>query len=280
MARHNTRLDRVGKQYLPEGFDLAVDRSKEAEEVTTKVSVWKDKTNRMDLKGFDTPDAREARVSSVVKDIKGIAGRTTSGEDAILEEPERFVRPDQKAGNLLHQHKDEIYNFESFKRTLKKSWSGDPALPNLMHDLHREDILRLIYQTNTVQNWIRQNSDDLLTHLVQKRYNVEENRARKILQGLDSGARDKLLTSTRVRFRAKPVTVMKAKRKVVMIKQVSKGGKVYERSKPKKWTVLENKLVSNNRAKKVSHIFDIYRKVFHDTERSDSSIRNKIYRVR
>lgn len=281
MAKHNTDLDKVGKQYLPEGFNLAVDRSRTARTVTKDVGRWRDKTNRMDLKGFDTRSARETPVSTIVKKIRGIRGRTSSGEDALFEEPLRFVRRGQRTRELLEDVKDEIYDFESFKVAVKKSWSTDGSLRELVNDITRDDAWQLLYNTPLIQSWVKGNTDDLGIDLIMHKYNIERNRARNVFQKLDAKSRARLFKDTKVGVRVKPTVVKVAvKPKIPMLRQKSKGGKFYQRTKPQRWTKLEERLLKNNKGKSTAKIFDIYRRVFSDKGRTDSSIRNKIYRLK
>lgn len=284
-----TEIDELGKQFLPEGRALSTDRAKDARTVVDRPdqpveyrgrqTTWEKDHNLIDLAGFDTRKQRERKAVSVIKELRNIRRKTNSGEDAVIEEPERFLDEKQKAGQLIAKYKKLILDFDSFKAILKRAWSEDPLLPELFKEISdKDDIIKLLFETNKVQDWIKENSEGILLDVIRRQYGVEVGRAGQILKGLSNKQRLKLLRQSDVRVEM-PARPRAPRRPTVrQITQRSRAGREYTRAFPRRWISQEITLLRNYRDEPLARIQEIHAQVF--PRRTLSSIRNKVYRVR
>ncbi len=264
--KHNTIEDFEAKQYVPEGFNLDVDRAFTAETIVTDINEWKKQPNKVDLAGFDTKSRKEPSLKQI---RKAIVGRP-SGEVVLLEEPGRFVNPTHQTRKLLEKHKDEITDFNSFKEVVRKAWSSDNSLQNLLANVADFDTaLQPLYNQKVVQGWVDKNTRQINIAFLIKRFNIEPVRASRVLNFLSPKAKQKLYRLAKsgrlpkkVRFR---------------IKSASRPRKPSRQCR--KWTEEELRFIESNihlPAKKVAELF----KSALPYHRSVSAIMNKTYSLK
>lgn len=280
----NTNVDDLGKGYIPEGARLSADRGKQAKTVYDDPKKWlKHGVNRSDLKGFDTrraPQKANRRINY------------ESGDGYIEQEADRWLRPDQESFKLLNGVKNEIMDYDSFKKALHQAWDGDNSLRELISDKYvYEGDFKALFNHPTVQKWLNENIENTAIPLIMKLKNVEENKARSVFRGLSAKSRGKLLSRVlsgkkiKIRRRTKydiidgKVQMIKPGQQVKMITQVSRGGVSYKRSHPVRWTEMERNFVMNNQGHGLKYVTDIYFRIFSDSKRTKKSISNKFYRI-
>lgn len=283
MVRHNTAFDRMGKRYLPEGHALDIDRAFTSETVVTDINEWKDRTNKVDLKNYDTKDAQEPSVKEVLKKETGM----TSGDEAMIEEPERFLNSGTRTRELIEGIKDKIVNFESFKKYMEEAFRGDDSLRYLVGKGNRggnpsDDGFKAIFNTKEVQKWLKENTGDIGVRYLMKRYNIEHGRATNVWNRMNDNQRSNVLSrASGIRIVKSKITKEPVVRKqtIPKIKQTSRRGTSYERAKPTRWTQNEIRFIASRRRMPLPRILEEYNSFFRNKPRTISSIRNKIYRL-
>lgn len=271
----NTEISDIGKQFLPEGLALATDRGKKAPVVP--LEEWKGKHNRTDLQGYDTPDAKERSKISVIKDLKGIRGHTTSGEDAMIEEPERFLKYYNQ--QLTKEELSKIIDFQSFKEATRKVFQKDPSLPTLWENIHgREAGLKEVFKTDAVQQWINQNSESFVIDYIMAKKNVGRLKAQSSYNRLSLKQKNRLISKV---IRGVPIKIRARQERIPRIKLITqiRDGKPYQRTKPVRWTDMQENFVRNNKSRGLKWVTDYYNNIFPDA-RTKRSVQNKFYRVR
>lgn len=271
MAEHNTSLDDLGKQYLPEGYRLDHDRGFTAQKVTTDVDQWKKSTNKMDLKGFDTRKLRESSKRKLLH---------TQGVGYVEQEPDRFMRSGQVSRKLIEKQKDKILDYESFKEVLKDAWGEDPSLSKFFtkHDSFRESDYEALFNTPVIQEWLENNIKNLAIPLLQKQLNIERDRAEYVFNHLTAKKKGQVLSAIlRKGAKVHRIRMGKVKRQGVKVRMAS--GKTYYRRKAQKWTNIQVRYLINNHHLSTKEIVDYYNKIF-TNKRSYSSISTKIRRLK
>jgi hypothetical protein len=290
MAISKSLHDEIKEKWFPEGHSLDTDRGREAQEVFTekevkKFEAWKKDHAHSDLKGFDTPDAKELTPRQVVKKITG----RRSGEDAILDEPSRFTDPKTGAGADISKYSKQIRDFNSFKQVVKQAWGqkhGD-SIKNLYDDISKgnlDEVLKTLYLTKQVQSWLNENRKPDMIKAIMQRFGVEQQRAIRVFDRLSPSAKEKLLTrvikSKEPRLVREPKKGISKRINIPMIRQVSSKGKQYSRAKPKRWTDMQTRFLKNNRSLPLDNLIERYNMVFAKERRTISSLKNKIYRLK
>jgi len=276
-VQHNTELDKEAKKYLPEGMALSVDRLFDAEKITDDINEWKTKTNRMDLRHFDTKDAQEPKVKDIVKRLTG----RTSGEQVLESEPDRLVG-EGVAGRVLSQYKKSIVNFESFKKAVELAWKRDASLKNLWGEVKgsKDEVFMEMFKSKVVQDWLKDNNYGGIIKSLMKKFNIEQKRAERLYARLPPKKQQSLLNRVIEGKKPKVVKAVAVKKpKVVRITQVSKAGTQYTRVKPQRWTTNELRFILSRRNRPVERVLEEYNSFFPEN-RTISSLRNKIYRAR
>lgn len=273
------------QQLYPSGSPLDQDRKHRAQTVfkPNQIDKWLAMgVNRSDLQGYDTPSAREPSK----RKIMGTLAR--AGQVGYVEsEPERFVHPTHRTYKLLSEHKDEITSYETFKAAVQKAWNKDHSLPDLVDNMTEADY-QALYKTGTIQKWLESNSKGVLVEGLQRRFNIERRRAEAIYERLTPDNRQKLmgslLTGRRVQLRQRlpeaepeptPRTVAPAQ---AMLRQRSRGGHEYSRTKPVRWTELEVQFIRSNRQVALQALLALHNQTF-SHRRTLSSLRNKRQRI-
>jgi len=282
---HSTEIDDIGKQYIPESARLATDRGKSVKKknLVDDPKEWVRRgTNRTDLRGFDTKSAKERSKKSVIKELKGIRTATTSGEDALIEEPDRFLKyfPQQ----LSKQEMEKIVDFKTFKDAIRKVFGKDKSLANLFEDIGGKDTGYMeVFNTDTVQQWVRENTDSLMVEYLMQKNNIERGRASDVWRNLTPVQKNKVISKfmstkkVRVRTSTKIPTLVDGK--VKLISQRSASGRTYQRRKPMQWTDMQETFIKNNKQKGWIWVEEFYNKIFPQS-RTLSSMRNKFYRLK
>ena len=185
----------------------------------------------------------------------------TSACEVLNDEPERFVSYILADPNL----RSKIVDKKSFGIALDKALRSDSSLKNIAETIHKagEDIEvcgGAIFDNPEIQNIIEKNSKTRLRffrkrvreqhpHYGRRRVNKEAHRRLKISIGIQ---RSSLLRSTR------QVTIDEALRPI-KIKYVSKGKKIeYSKAKPRKLTMAQEMLITNNIHKSVKDVVKLY----------------------
>jgi len=261
--KHNTNLDREAKKYLPESHKLDVDRLFTAERVVTDINEWKDRTDKVDLKGFDTRDAKEKSIDKVLMSNYGVK---TTADLVLMTEPDRFLRNDQESRRLLEKNKDKIYDFNSFKEQLKGAWGQDSSLLNLLDNVTDFDkCLKPMFSQSVVQSWLQENIRPQLIQYIKKKFNVEPIRAMRIISKLDDSTRRKLYI--KAKFKSLPkIRIPKARKPSIGIR------------KTPRWSEQEKNIIKQNLDIHPDRITEIFKQAGYN--RSDTSIRNTYYRFR
>lgn len=289
MVEHNTELDDLGKEYLPEGYGgahkgvdaLAIDRGRQAKTVYRDPKKWLKKgTNMSDLKGFDTTDAREPKTAQIVKELKGIHGVTTSGEDALIEEPRRFLKYYDQY--LSENDKSRIVDFETFLEATEKVFRKDRGLPPLWSNVEGHfKGLQEVFNTPEIQDMVRKNADGWVIEWIMKRKNVERGRAEGAYNRLSPETKDKLISQFYKKFRGGisqlPKTVPRHSEPTQDRVIYWRGGKRIIAAKPVPWTKLQVDFVRNNRHKGSKWLAEYYAAIF-NKPRSRLAIQSKMYR--
>jgi len=273
MVQHNTPFDQKAKEVLPEGTRLTTDRYFKAKDTTTDFEEWKKNPRRRDLQGFDTPDAKEPSIRQATEDLTGMP----TGYQALMAEPERFIDPSYESGRLLEGEKDNIYDLQSFVAAVKRSWSNDPSLPNLLESVSGDEPFIKMFEQKKVQDWVAQN---LGYSYLQKKLNIEPQRAKSVWNNLTIKQRMNVLKKANkpIRIKTKKVKTATIKR----IRQVSAKGIEYKRSKPKRFSEMEIEFIQSRKNQSYRSIISDYQKYFgrKGILRSESSLKNKIYRLK
>lgn len=279
-VEHNTELDEAGKKYLPEGHALDVDRQYTANKVTTDINEWKDKTSKMDLKGFDTRDAKEPTVKEIIK-------RTVGDIPYVQENPEKWLTKGYVSRRLLEQGKNEVHDFASFKEMVKRQWNSDDSLKSLVEnmDKFKDEEYRALFETDEVQSWLNNNMESRGINIIMRKNNIEPHRAKKVWNKLSPMQRSKVLDSAKGKFRFSQakldkVAVAKPEPKPQnVVTQVSKAGTSYTRQKPVRWSVMQIRMLRNNQNTPLPRLLEQYNSTFPSARRTISSLRNKLYRI-
>ncbi len=281
------------RRYLPDkgadNFRWRVDRALKAKK--KPLSEWKKDTARADWDRYDTPDRKPLPDK---RDLwKSKHHTRSSGEAALLEEPERFVRPGQESRRLLESIKDQIYDFESFKKYARKVLASDKGGFDFFVkdiDLRGTDAgYMALFNTGVVQGWLKENTMGIATKWLRDRFNITDTRAKAIFSKLSQKNKDRLLISAitgkklRVRL-VKPVTERgKAKAYIPArprIRQVSRTGTSYLRTKPQRFTDMEVRFLHTNaRRMPLLKLFEAHQTTFLQTPRTLLSLKNKVRRL-
>lgn len=257
MAKHNTQLDSEAKKYLPEGHALDVDRRFNAKTVTTSLEEYKKDTANKDLAGFDSRKQKEPSIKEIKKKITG----ENSGDDVLLNEPERLLKSGQLTRNLIEKDKDKIYDFNSFIDVVKKSWGSDGSLGVLLDNTRKNESFKNMFNQPLIQSWINENTNHTNMNYIMKKFNVEPIRASNILRKLPTSAKSKLFMISR--RRKIPRLFIKRKRII---------------GRKPRWTTQEKNLLSKYRQFSLNQAY----KIFDSTspvKRSKGSFRNMYYRT-
>ena len=270
------------KVYFPTGADLQRDRQVRANQVfkPDQVKQWlKTGVNKSDLDGFDTPDAREPSQRQVTSRLhrQGIVNYVES-------EPERFLHPRHETRKLLDGVKNEMTDYESFKRAVNKAWGSDKSLSHLVKNMTEADY-KALFETDTIKKWVESNGSDFIITGIMQRFNVERERATAIYGKMPEQSRQRfassLLRGNRVTLRhaAEPSTEGRALPPTLAqgIRQ-RRGNTEYTRSKMAKWSMLQVQFLQNNKQLPRKSLYNLYNATFPE-KRTQGSINNKVKRI-
>jgi len=271
-------LEEKLKRIYPESRSLEIDRQFRAEETVDPsdqigLRRWQERPTRMDVEGFDTPDAREPTPNEVMRLIEG----RPKGKDYIKmreidgHAPDSFVEPTFEAGRLIAKKKEKIVDFESMKNAVREAWKEDGNLISLLPYLTDRDY-EVLYNHPTMQSYIQDNIKPFLINFVMKRYGVEPIRASKIVGRLSSQQRNKLYEKAREQ---------KIPRLIVKGATIRRRTKSTLESKKKRsrWSQEEINFIRQNRGLSPERLFEAFNRVF-SNKRSFSAVRNRLYRER
>lgn len=279
--------EKIKKKWFPESHALDTDRGILAKDVYSYKTVeqfnkWKKDPSRSDLRGFDTPDVKESSIREVLKKISGRA----SGEDVLLSEPERFTDLSTEAGRMLLKYKDHITNFDSFKKAVEMAWSKDgDSIKNLYDSITKgrlDSVLKPMFESSTIQGWLKHNRRGDMVNYIMKKYRVSQKRATRVFDKLTPRGKDRILKV--INSKQPKINIVKIKQakkpRIVQIRQLSKSGTIYKRTKPSRWDKNQIKFIESNKYKSLDMLLKDYNNFFKKNNRTISSLRNKIYRMR
>lgn len=273
MAKNNKvseDMERELKRMYPESHALDQDRVYRADTVLDPdnpedVMRWSERKDRLDLEGFDTPSAREPPQDKVLSQIYD----GESGEEALIDEADRFAKPNSVAGKLIEEKKDKIYDYQSLIKAVEDAWKNDDALNNLYNKIpNKERAFQELFRHPIIQGYIDENTRPLLINYVMKRYGVEPVRASNIVNKLTPRIRSKLFNKSR-RATLPKIRMPPPRRRGKLPKKAGRG---------RRWSEQEINIIRSNRTLSVERVTEIFRNAGYD--RSISAIRNKIYRIR
>jgi len=271
--------EKIENQFYPNSRSLEVDRTKNAKKVynyndVKEFEAWQKNHTRSDLKGYDDRTAKQPSIGNVTRKISG----GFSGEDVLMNEAERLVDINSSSGRMLSNYKKEIYDFNSFKNVVFQAWdvSGE-SISNLITNVRNKDkALTPLFNTSQVQSWLKDNTASRVMDNISKKYKVNSFKARKIFDKLTPQNRLRLLNQPKIKqIKKKEIK----KPKLNFIKQKSKKGKIYSRTKPIKWTDNQILYLKSRIGLSPKRIYDSYISSF-KTERSLGSLKSKLYRLK
>lgn len=202
------------------------------------------------------------------------------------EEAQRYFNEGSVTRQLIDKIKYDIYDFESFKELLKQAFSEDLSLSNLLEaNGWGDDSYRALFENPLIQKWVEANDHNKTISYLAKQSNISQEQARRLFEGMNQVDRNRVrVASTQQR----KITIQKRLwtreerkvKRIPKIEQVSKSGTTYRRTKPQKWTGLQDRFLQNNRGLRVERILELYNLLFPLHPRTVSSLRNKLYRTR
>ena len=279
----------IARKYLPDkgakSFRWRIDRALVAKK--KPFSEWKKNTAVADWGGYDSPSRMPLPTK---RDTwKRIHHTPSSGEAAMLEEPERFVREGQFSRQLLESIKDDFYDFESFKLALRRAFKSDRGglsemIDNIDH-VGKDKGYEALFNTRIVQDWLKENTLAGSIAWLSERFKLNHQRAKQVFERLSEKNKYKVIeasmTGKRIRLKKIP---RKLKDSFVpttpRIKQISRKGNPYHRTKPVRYTKHEITFLRNN-ARKMSTVklANLHHRIFKKTPRTLISLRTKIARM-
>lgn len=253
------------KDIYPESRSLDVDREYTAETVLDPnkpedIKKWSQKPNRIDLKGFDDRASAEPSIKKVTSEIT--TGDT--GEDVLINEPERFLNTGTVTRELLEKGRDKMVDFPSFVEQVKKNYSDDRNLRSLIQTIgNRTEGYLSLFNQPEIQDWIKQNTMPQLVNYLTKTYGVEPVRASRIL--------NKLGDKTRNKFYSK---VKRTKMPRFIMPRISR-----PKVSRKRWSEQEMNILRENQNLGFNAMYKIFT-ASRVTKRSKSSVKNQFYKIK
>lgn len=268
-------------RYIPSEHALDVDRALDAKKITSNINKWKQNTNKMDLRGFDTTRQKLPSTRTVLN---------REGIGYIEREADRFVRDGQVAKDLLEAKSSQIYDYRTFVETLREAWNADVSLRSLVDNSNEKDF-RALFETSRVQGWLRGNVRDVGIAGIMERLDISMTRATQLWGRLPDREKDRVIESvlsgkrfsiTRATRQVRQAgTIRRARRR--MVQQVGATGTSYRRTKPVQFTEMEIRFLTNRKRQDPSiplrRLQEEHNAIFRRTPRTVSSLRNKVYRL-
>lgn len=269
------RIQELGKQVIPESTRLEQNRGKDAKTIfypkkKGDFEKYKKMPHRSDLKGFDQKAQKEPNKKQVFNDLN---------VGYIERDPERILIESHVTKKLINSVSDKIYDRNSMEIEIKNVWNTDKSLAHLVKNSNRSDWDTL-FNLPEMQKIIRDNTFSPAIHQIRKKYNVGEIKAKEIFDGLNSENRVKLLKGVAL---GRPPTIKTAPRlfkpRLPQITVRTKRGKVFSRSKPQKWTDMQERTLRSYSGENLDNIVRVYNAVF-SVKRTKSAISSKLTRLK
>jgi len=283
----------TARRYLPDkgakSFAWQVDRALVAKK--KPLSEWKKDTARADWDSYDTPSRRPLPTKR--GGLKGKHHTSSSAEAAMMDEPERFVKQGQESRRLLEKIKDNFYDLDSFKKEARKALGDDKGgFDQFIADMDSKGSNRgyeALFNTPVVQQWLKENTQGAAIGYLRNRFKISDTKAKSIYGKLSEKNRMKVIESSftgkRIRIKQMPTVVVRGVTKPSIpvrprIRQVSRTGTSYLRTKPQRFTELEIRFMRNN-AQRMSlvRLLEAHRSTFLQTPRTILSLKNKVTRL-
>ncbi len=284
MAISRKTLDKFGTQIVPNGVRLEQDRGRNAKIIHSPTKkgkqAWAKNPNKSDLKGFDTKDRKQPSKKKIGNLL---------GLGYIETDPDRFVADGYVTRQLIDSVSDEIIDLDSLKQAVTKAWKTDNSLKSFwdkQNELKNADWEALL-KTGHIQKIIKNNTMLPVIKAIQKKFNIDSLKAKQVYDKMPSHTKEKLLkqsVSKGTISKPKPKIVAKKQQSMIDLipkikQQKSKKGNFYQRTKPQKWSKMQELFLSNYKTEKIETVFKMYNDSF-STKRTKNSLQNKIYRLK
>jgi hypothetical protein len=146
------------------GRALDIDRSKNAKTITNKIDEWKNKTNKVDLKGFD--DTTRKQLS--IKEISG----ATRGVNVMTDEADRLIK-------YLEPFKDKIYDKKSLENQMRSVFCNPNSFGSL-GDYIYTGAIDIFWEQALIKGWIANNNRNNIINFIKRKYKVDSYRAEEV----------------------------------------------------------------------------------------------------
>jgi len=196
------------------------------------------------------------------------------------DERDRYFNKGSVTRELIEKIRYDIYDYESFVELLKNAFSEDASLHGLINHPNFEDnSFRTLFSHPLIQKWIKINDHDRTIKYISRQSRVSIAQARDMFNRLTERDKSRVrIASTQKRKITIKKRQEKPKKRLKRITQISKAGTTYRRSKPQRWTELQVRFLNNNRQERVARLLEIYNLLFPEIPRTESSLKNKLYR--
>lgn len=189
--------------------------------------------------------------------------------------------------------KDKFYDFDSFKKAARKALADDRGgFDAFISDMDAKGGNRgweALYNTTIVKGWLKENTQGSAVAWLRNRFKISETKAKSVYNRLSEKNKTKVveasLTGKRVRIRPIPTVTERGQRKPYIparprVRQVSRTGTSYLRTKPQRFTDLELRFLRNNAPRmSLVRLLEAHRGTFMQTPRTLLSLKNKVRRI-
>jgi len=197
-----------------------------------------------------------------------------SGEQVMLDEPDRLVKPDSVAGRLIEDVKDKIFDFQSFKTAVKQSWGTDGSLANLVNNARGDDGYMELFKNPVIQGYLNENTKPLMVNYLMKRFGIEPVRASNVINKLPASVKSKLYRKARDQSLPR---IRQPKSRTVRSRTTTAS-----QSRPvrmPRWTQQEQNIIKANIRLSPERLTELLKQNT-NFNRTFSSVKNKLYRIR
>lgn len=192
------------KTIYPESRSLEVDREFEAVDTVeppftkSKLEHWAEDPKRRDLRGFDTPDAKEPPIRRIIRSGFGSQPDYIADQSDMGYAPDWYVDEKFEGGRLLKDEKHRIVSFDTLQQAVKDAWRRDPGLSSLSDYLTHNDFVAL-WNHPIIQSYVDENTRPTLIKYLMDTFGIEQVKASRVLNRLTPTLRQKLLYKVKVK---------------------------------------------------------------------------------
>lgn len=141
---------------------------------------------------INDPSAWKDQEKKVSKSGKKDGATGESGRDALIDEPERFLKNGQASKREILKIKDKVIDEKSFVKEVRNIWGKDSGLKNLVDSVQDGDFHNLFKQAE-IQAWVKDNKKNLIVPFLAKNLFVKREKAERVYNLLSEYSQDKLL---------------------------------------------------------------------------------------